>query len=76
MKTRGYIRDVKVDFSDHNCCHETRDNFQCVLCGRRPPEVELFVDHIKPVARGGDNSPNNLRTLCFECNAGKGVDEE
>lgn len=49
-----------------------RDNFQCVLCGRRPPEVELVIDHIKPVCNGGTNVKENLRTLCFECNAGKG----
>lgn len=51
-----------------------RDNFQCVLCGRKPPEVQLCVDHIRPVAKGGDNSESNLRTLCYECNLGKGAD--
>ena len=49
-----------------------RDNFMCVLCGRRPPEVELHVDHIKPVSKGGTNDESNLRTLCADCNMGKG----
>jgi len=49
-----------------------RDNFMCVLCGRRPPEVELHVDHIKPVSKGGTNDESNLRTLCADCNRGKG----
>lgn len=52
-----------------------RDNFMCVICGRRPPDVELCVDHIEPVAKGGSNSESNLRTLCTDCNLGKGVDE-
>lgn len=51
-----------------------RDNFICVICGRRPPEVELCVDHIKPVSNGGTNEESNLRTLCYDCNLGKGVD--
>lgn len=49
-----------------------RDNFQCVLCGRRPPDVELCVDHIKPVCNGGLSVESNLRTLCKDCNSGKG----
>ena len=49
-----------------------RDGFTCQYCGRRPPEVVLVVDHINPVANGGDNDPLNLTTSCYECNAGKG----
>ena len=48
-----------------------RDNFRCVLCGRRPPEVKLEVDHIKTVADGGTSTEDNLRTLCFNCNHGR-----
>jgi hypothetical protein len=51
-----------------------RDNFRCVTCGRRPPGVELCVDHIIPVAKGGTNSEDNLRTLCTDCNLGKGME--
>lgn len=52
-----------------------RDNFQCVICGRRPPDIELCVDHIMPVSKGGTNAEENLRTLCTDCNLGKGTDE-
>lgn len=48
-----------------------RDNFCCLLCGRKPPEVKLEVDHIQRVADGGKSIEKNLRTLCFECNHGR-----
>lgn len=52
-----------------------RDNFRCVICGASPAKdgaVELHVDHIFPWSRGGQNTEENLRTLCFKCNLGKG----
>ncbi len=48
-----------------------RDKFTCVYCGRKAPDVVLEVDHITPVAKGGDNNIINLVTSCFECNRGK-----
>lgn len=48
-----------------------RDSFTCQYCGRKPPEVELEVDHIRPVAKGGKNEILNLVTSCKECNRGK-----
>lgn len=49
-----------------------RDRFACRYCGRKAPDVELAVDHVKPVARGGADDPSNLVTSCRDCNAGKG----
>lgn len=49
-----------------------RDSFTCQYCGRKAPDVELEVDHIKPVSKGGDNSILNLITSCYDCNRGKG----
>ena len=50
-----------------------RDGFRCVLCGRSAREhgVDLEVDHIIPVSKGGKTEPDNLRTLCKDCNRGK-----
>jgi len=48
-----------------------RDQFTCRYCGRRPPEVVLEVDHLVPIAQGGENSEPNLVTSCDECNRGK-----
>ena len=50
-----------------------RDLFTCQYCGSFPPAVVLEVDHIKPVAEGGDNQTDNLLTSCFDCNRGKGA---
>ena len=36
------------------------------------PDVILEIDHIKPVAEGGDNNILNLITACRDCNRGKG----
>lgn len=48
-----------------------RDNFQCVKCGRRPPEITLQVDHVVPSSKGGPDIEDNFQTLCNECNVGK-----
>lgn len=48
-----------------------RDGFQCQYCGSVPPKVTLELDHIDPVANGGDNDIDNLITACFDCNRGK-----
>ncbi len=48
-----------------------RDSFTCQYCGAAAPDVVLQVDHINPVAGGGDNDLMNLITACDPCNAGK-----
>ncbi len=52
-----------------------RDHFRCSNCGRSPAThlgCVLHVDHIHPFARGGKSTLENLRTLCDDCNLGKG----
>jgi hypothetical protein len=52
-----------------------RDRFRCVLCGASPAtdlRCVLHADHIMPVTRGGLSTLENLRTLCQDCNLGKG----
>jgi hypothetical protein len=48
-----------------------RDGFACRYCGRKAPDVALEVDHIRPRSKGGDDGMRNLRTACYDCNAGK-----
>ncbi len=53
-----------------------RDSFRCVTCGRSPATLAglvLEVDHIYPWSKGGETLKENLQTLCFDCNRGKGV---
>jgi hypothetical protein len=53
----------------------SRDNFKCVLCGDNPPaspELILHIDHIMPWSKGGKTQIDNLRTLCANCNIGRG----
>lgn len=49
-----------------------RDEFTCLYCGRKSPDVVLEVDHIVPVCEGGGDDVVNLRTSCWDCNRGKG----
>lgn len=48
-----------------------RDNHACRYCGRKPPEVELTVDHVQPTALGGRDVAENLVASCRDCNSGK-----
>lgn len=52
-----------------------RDSFKCVYCGAAAPEALLQIDHVKPLAEGGDDNILNLATACTPCNSGKGARE-
>ncbi|MBE5764088.1 MAG: HNH endonuclease [Clostridiales bacterium] len=49
-----------------------RDGYRCKICGRTDREVNLEIDHIKPIAKGGKSTYDNLQTLCVYCNKEKG----
>lgn len=51
-----------------------RDNFTCCICGNSThvePNLLLEIDHIIPVAKGGQTVEDNLQTLCWKCNRAK-----
>lgn len=50
-----------------------RDGYTCVNCGSTEKE-SLEIDHIKPISKGGKTEPDNLQTLCHDCNIRKGND--
>jgi len=52
-----------------------KSNFKCVLCKADLTLVKPHIDHIKPLARGGDDSFSNLQALCERCNLSKGSRE-
>lgn len=47
-----------------------RDGNKCLCCGTSD---NLSIDHIIPVANGGENDLSNLQTLCKRCNSSKGT---
>jgi 5-methylcytosine-specific restriction endonuclease McrA len=65
---RGYQK-VRIPV-ELRCRIMIRDGVKCVQCGA---EDGLTIDHIHPESRGGDLSPENLRTLCRSCNSRKGA---
>jgi hypothetical protein len=49
-----------------------RDNYSCQLCGKTAKDgIKLEIDHKIPKSKGGNNTPDNLWILCFDCNRGK-----
>ncbi len=49
-----------------------RDGYRCRKCGVPQRYVQLEIDHIIPIAKGGKSTYNNLQTLCQRCNMEKG----
>ena len=49
-----------------------RDGYRCRICGRTDRFENLEIDHIKPIAKGGKSTYDNLQTLCRRCNKEKG----
>lgn len=51
-----------------------RDTYLCQAClaaGRIREATE--VDHVRPLARGGDDTPANLRAICARCHQDKTI---
>jgi hypothetical protein len=47
-----------------------RDGYRCVEC---EATEDLSLDHIWPFSKGGEDTYENLRTLCRPCNSRKGA---
>lgn len=47
-----------------------RDSYRCCRCGfgGQDKQRALTVDHVVPVAQGGNSKLPNLQTLCLNCN--------
>lgn len=48
-----------------------RDGLVCYLCQRELDRSEVTIDHVIPLARGGEHSYENVRVACNLCNARK-----
>jgi 5-methylcytosine-specific restriction endonuclease McrA len=47
-------------------------NLTCIYCSWNGLIFFFEKDHITPLSRGGSDTPNNLRWICFGCNRQKG----
>jgi hypothetical protein len=65
----GASRREKIDASMRKTVME-RDKYRCVMCGTH---IDLTIDHIVPLAKGGGTDVQNLQTLCRRCNSSKGA---
>ncbi len=66
IRTRAHIS-ARIRFNVFK-----RDKYTCRIC--RQSGVELVLDHVIPVCRGGTDAIANLQALCVPCNLGKGGD--
>lgn len=55
---------------------DARCGRRCVWCVQdgleTPPDQLLTLEHLQPISRGGDNSPQNLAWACEAHNYGRG----
>lgn len=79
-KRRALAREVSIDecMSDREVFE--RDEWMCRLCGeategKYPDPLSPSIDHIVPIARGGDHASSNLQTAHLVCNKKKGARE-
>lgn len=55
-------------YRKHSVTVTERDGNKCVYCGSSD---NLCIDHVLPIAKGGDDSIQNLVCACKACNSGK-----
>ena len=60
---RAWLRDQVI----------ARDGLICRLCFEAVDRVDLHIDHIRPLARGGRTTLENLQVAHARCNMAKGA---
>ena len=80
-RRRRYDAPKSSSASDLANDHKAKDKRQlfhdqeqrCVYCGNRYPYDQLQVDHMIPIALGGQDSIRNAQLACRSCNMSKGT---
>ena len=68
-----FVYNLQVSGSHTYIANFIRVN-NCQYCGdnlKKHADIQLVVDHIIPLEKGGTNDMTNLITSCFDCNEGK-----
>lgn len=65
---RGAARGGRVTAAEWETIKE-RHQHRCAYCGCKP--ARLTMDHIIPLARGGQHEPSNIAPACSRCNSQK-----
>lgn len=74
VRAAGHRRRARLSESAENYTAEqwlalkAAVEYTCLCCGRQEPEIQLTVDHIVPVSKGGGNGIEQIQPLCGECN--------
>ncbi|MFE2496012.1 HNH endonuclease [Streptomyces scopuliridis] len=48
-----------------------RGGARCARCGSLALAGSVDVDHVRPLARGGEDTDQNVQVLCRECHLAK-----
>lgn len=81
MREQSMGQRVTVDWFRTRAAVLDRDGWKCRHCGHpvhprcnpRGCDRCAHVDHLIPLAFGGDNRPSNLVAACRRCNLGRGA---
>ncbi|MFF1958098.1 HNH endonuclease [Streptomyces sp. NPDC058220] len=52
-----------------------RGGARCARCGSLALAGSVDVDHVRPLARGGEDTDQNVQVLCHDCHLAKTVND-
>ncbi|MGL1932998.1 MAG: HNH endonuclease [Desulfotalea sp.] len=63
-RERGKARDLRKS----RWWQQKTSSGKCYYCGKKVAYKDVTMDHILPIARGGQSSKDNLVPACKDCN--------
>ncbi len=69
-RTARMYQSPKIEKIDRDAV-VARHGPHCYLCGQLFTAVNLQLDHVMPISRGGEHTERNLRPCCKSCNCRK-----
>lgn len=73
-KRRTFLKDSINDLTSEQWEEiKKSQNYACLHCGRKEPEIKLTRDCIVPVSKGGRYTKSNIQGLCRSCNSKKKI---